>query len=66
MKFHQACLAKPKWLLAGHCLLIMKNTTCGFGELEDAPEAGCRPGRAVLNVHDGAKNDLRVPHHTAE
>ena len=24
----------PQWGLAGHCLLLMANTTCGFGEIQ--------------------------------
>ena len=55
-------LDKPRRRLAGHCLLIMANTTMGFGELRNVRRGdvvldGDRP---FVQVNGGAKNDYRI------
>lgn len=55
-------LAKPRRMLAGHCLLVMANTSMGFGELRnvirgDVVLEGERP---FIMVNGGAKNDYRI------
>ena len=54
--------SKPKRLLAGHCLVVMSNTSMGFGELSHL-----RRYDVVLNedipfvtVNEGTKNDYRI------
>jgi integrase len=59
-KLRRVCLSKPKWRLAGHCLLIMANTTCGFGELRMVKREDVDLHSRLLHIQEGAKNDFRV------
>jgi len=33
-RLREVAFTRPKWLIAGHCMLIMLSTTMGFGELK--------------------------------
>jgi integrase len=53
--------AAPKRRCAGHCLLIMANTTMGFGELRHLRRRDIVEIDGTLQVHvnEGAKNEFR-------
>lgn len=55
-------LIKPRRRLAGHCLLIMANTTMGFGELSNArrDDVVLDAEPPFVQVNGGAKNDYRI------
>jgi integrase len=55
----EVAFSKPKWRLAGHCMLIMLSTTMGFGELRHVRRRDVDMRRKCVLVRDGAKNDYR-------
>lgn len=63
-RLYKACLKPGKRLLAGHCLIVMANTTMGFWELshlrrEDVKLNADIPHVIVDKEAGGAKNDYR-------
>lgn len=50
---------KKKWLLAAHCMVIMMNTTMGFGELRKLRRHDVDMERCCVTVREGAKNTYR-------
>lgn len=54
-------LERPKRRMAGHCLLIMANTTMGFGELRHLTRGDVHLDEdpAFVEVNGGTKNDYR-------
>jgi integrase len=64
-RLRQVAFTKPKWHLAAHCMIIMLNTTMGFGELRqlrrrDVMIQGIDPtDRDFVTVREGAKNEYR-------
>lgn len=64
----EVAFSRPKWRLAGHCMLIMLSTTMGFGELRHVRRRDIDLKRRSLLVRDGAKNSYRdrtIPMNTA-
>jgi hypothetical protein len=57
-----ACLSHPRRLVAGHCLIIMANTTMGFGELRHVRRKFVFLDNVppFVEVNDGTKNDFRI------
>lgn len=54
-------LYRPKRRLAGHCLLLMANTSMGFGELRHVRrEDVFLDERPFVEVNGGSKNDYRI------
>ena len=55
-------LEKPRRRVAGHCLLIMANTTMGFGELRNVVRSDVflESDPPYIQVNGGAKNDYRI------
>lgn len=61
-RFLRACTSHPARLVAGHCLRVMMNTSCGFGELSHVKRKevifdGSEP---IIIVKGGAKNNYRI------
>ena len=54
--------AKPRRLIAGHCLMIMVNTGMGFGELKHLKRADVFLNEQIphATVNEGTKNDYRI------
>jgi integrase len=52
-------LTKPKWRLAAHCMVVMMNTTMGFGELRQLRRRDVDMARPCVTVREGAKNEYR-------
>ncbi len=53
---------KPRRLLAGHCLILMANTSMGFGELRHLRREDVLLDRDMpeVTVNGGTKNDYRI------
>ena len=53
---------KPRRLLAGHCLILMANTSMGFGELRHLRREDVLLDRDTpeVTVNGGTKNDYRI------
>jgi site-specific recombinase XerD len=51
--------SKKKWRLAAHCMVIMMNTTMGFGELRQLRRRDVDMARPCVTVREGAKNEYR-------
>jgi integrase len=51
--------SKKKWRLAAHCMVLMMNTTMGFGELRKLRRKDVDMERGCLTVREGAKNEYR-------
>jgi integrase len=54
--------SKPKRLVAGHCLILMSNTSMGFGELRHLKREDVFLNDDVphITVNGGTKNDYRI------
>ena len=54
--------SKPRRLLAGHCLILMANTSMGFGELRHLRREDCflNEDPPHITVNGGTKNDYRI------
>ena len=54
--------AKPKRLVAGHCLIVMANTGMGFGELRHLKreDVFLDLDKPIVTVNGGTKNDYRI------
>lgn len=54
--------AKPRRLLAGHCLILMANTSMGFGELRHLrrEDVFLQDEPPHITVNGGTKNDYRI------
>ena len=52
----------PRRLLAGHCLVVMCNTSMGFGELSHLRRADVVLNEEIpyVTVNEGCKNDFRI------
>jgi integrase len=52
----------PRRLLAGHCLVVMCNTSMGFGELSHLRRADVVLNEEIpfVTVNEGTKNDFRI------
>jgi integrase len=55
----QVAFSKKKWRLAGHCMMVMLNTTMGFGELRRLRRGDVDMTRKCVTVREGAKNVYR-------
>ena len=51
--------SKKKWRLAAHCMVVMMNTTMGFGELRQLRRRDVDMTRPCVTVREGAKNLYR-------
>jgi integrase len=51
--------SKKKWRLAAHCMVVMMNTTMGFGELRQLRRRDVDMKRPCVTVREGAKNEYR-------
>ena len=51
--------SKKKWRLAAHCMVLMMNTTMGFGELRQLRRRDVDMELGCLTVREGAKNEYR-------
>lgn len=53
---------KPRRRLAGHCLIVMSNTSMGFGELRHVRrrDVFLTDDPPFVEVNDGSKNDYRI------
>jgi integrase len=53
---------KPRRLLAGHCLVVMANTSMGFGELRHlrSQDVFLTEDPPFVEVNGGTKNDFRI------
>jgi integrase len=47
--------SKPKWRLAGHCMMVMLSTGIGYGELRLVRRRDVNMKRKCIVVRDGAK-----------
>lgn len=54
--------SKPRRLLAGHCLVVMCNTSMGFGELSHLKRQDVVLNEDIpfVTVNEGTKNDYRI------
>lgn len=54
--------SKPRRLLAGHCLVVMCNTSMGFGELSHLKRSDVVLNEDIpfVTVNEGTKNDYRI------
>lgn len=54
--------SKPRRLLAGHCLILMANTSMGFGELRHLrrEDIFLSEDRPYITINGGTKNDYRI------
>jgi integrase len=54
--------SKPRRLLAGHCLIVMMNTSMGFGELRHVKrgDVSFTDDPPFVTVNEGSKNDYRI------
>ena len=59
-RLREVAFTKPKWLLAGHCMLVMLSTTMGFGELRQLRRCDVDMERGSVSIREGAKNAYRV------
>jgi site-specific recombinase XerD len=51
--------SKKKWRVAAHCMIVMLNTTMGFGELRQLRRRDVNMERGCVTVIEGAKNEYR-------
>ena len=58
-RLREVAFTKPKWRLAGHCMMVMRSTTMGFGELRHLRRRDVNMKRKCVVVRDGAKNAYR-------
>ena len=58
-RLYDVAFTKKKWLVAGHCMVIMMNTTMGFGELRKLQRHDVDMERCCVTVRLGAKNEYR-------
>ncbi|HVW77976.1 MAG TPA: tyrosine-type recombinase/integrase [Alloacidobacterium sp.] len=54
--------SRPRRLLAGHCLIVMANTSMGFGELRNLrrEDVLLNEDQPFVTVNGGTKNDYRI------
>jgi hypothetical protein len=54
--------SKPRRLLGGHCLVVMENTSMGFGELRHLKREDVILNEDIpfVTVNEGCKNDFRI------
>ena len=55
----EVAFSRPKWRLAGHCMMVMLSTTMGFGELRHVRRRDVDMRRGCVVVREGAKNNYR-------
>lgn len=58
-RLRAVAFTKPKWHLAGHCMIVMLSTTLGFGELRQLRRRDVDMKRGCITVREGAKNTYR-------
>ena len=58
-RLRDVAFTKPKWHLAGHCMILMLSTTMGFGELRQLRRRDVDMERGCVTVREGAKNEYR-------
>ena len=54
-RLREVAFSKPKWRLAGHCMMLMLSTGMGFGELRLVRRRDVNMKRKCIVVRDGAK-----------
>lgn len=54
-RLREVAFTKPKWRLAGHCMMVMLSTTMGFGELRQLRRGDVDMERGCVSVREGAK-----------
>lgn len=59
MQLRETAFTKPKWRLAGHCMMVMLSTTMGFGELRHVRRQDVDMQKRSIQVVQGAKNEFR-------
>ncbi len=59
-RLREVAFTKPKWRLAGHCMMVMLSTTMGFGELRQLRRLDVDMERGCVTVREGAKNAYRA------
>jgi integrase len=58
-RLREVAFTKPKWRVAGHCMMVMLSTTMGFGELRQLRRRDVDMVRGCVTVREGAKNSYR-------
>lgn len=58
-RLREVAMSKPKWRLAGHCMIVMLSTTMGFGELRRLRRGDVDMEKRCVTVREGAKNIYR-------
>jgi integrase len=58
-RLREVAFSRPKWRLAAHCMVVMVNTTMGFGELRQLRMRDVDLVRGCVTVREGAKNKYR-------
>ena len=58
-RLREVAFSRPKWQTAAHCIVLMLNTTLGFGELRQLRRRDVDMERGCLTVREGAKNAYR-------
>jgi site-specific recombinase XerD len=59
-RLREVAFTKPKWRLAGHCMMVMLSTGMGFGELRHVRRRDVNMQRKCLVVRDETKNANQV------
>lgn len=59
-RLRNVALSRPKWLVAGHCMIVMLSTTMGFGELRKLRRRDVDMEKSCVTVQEGAKNIYRA------
>jgi integrase len=54
-RLREVAFTKPKWRLAGHCMMVMLSTGMSFGELRHVQRRDVNMKRKCIVVRDGAK-----------
>jgi site-specific recombinase XerD len=58
-RLYDVAFTRKKWLVAAHSMVIMMNTTMGFGELRKLRRYDVDMERCCVTVREGAKNSFR-------
>jgi integrase len=58
-RLRDVAFSRPKWQTAAHCIVLMLNTTLGFGELRQLRRRDVDMERGCITVREGAKNTYR-------
>lgn len=59
-RMYAACFRRPRRMLADHCVVLMRNTGCGFGEVRQLRRRHVDLKERLIYIIEGAKNGERV------